>query len=163
MLTKELEVLLNTCELSSLDYFRFSNGEEEIIFRKASNLIDNDNDLIQDNNISKTPLLSGGRYVEPDKKLTAVIKNIDEIPNETKIISIYSNFVGIAILSELLKINIDKISVKKGDILCTVEAMKIYNDIISTATGTLEEILIKNGDMVEFQQEIFRIRMSENE
>ena len=49
----------------------------------------------------------------------------------------------------------DKVAV--GDTLCIVEAMKIMNEIKSDVAGTVTEILIKNEDVVEFGQALFRI------
>ncbi|MBC8313671.1 MAG: acetyl-CoA carboxylase biotin carboxyl carrier protein [Candidatus Cloacimonetes bacterium] len=49
--------------------------------------------------------------------------------------------------------------VKKGDTLCIVEAMKVMNEIESEVGGTVEEILIENGKMVEYDQTLFKIRI----
>lgn len=48
--------------------------------------------------------------------------------------------------------------VKKGDILCIVEAMKLMNEIESEVEGTIEEIIIDNEQMVEYHQPIMKIR-----
>ena len=48
-------------------------------------------------------------------------------------------------------------SVKKGDVLCILEAMKIMNEITSDVDGTVAEILVENGEMVEARQPLFRI------
>lgn len=47
--------------------------------------------------------------------------------------------------------------VKKGDILCIVEAMKIMNEIVSDCDGEVVEILAENGQLVEYGQPLFRI------
>ncbi len=51
-------------------------------------------------------------------------------------------------------------NVKKGDTLCIVEAMKIMNEIESENSGTISEILINNGDPVEYNQPLFKIKSS---
>lgn len=48
-------------------------------------------------------------------------------------------------------------SVQKGDIVCIIEAMKIMNEITADKSGVIEEILVNNGDVVEFDQPLFRI------
>ena len=48
-------------------------------------------------------------------------------------------------------------SVKKGDILCIVEAMKMMNHIEAEASGTIESILGENGQPVEYDQPLFTI------
>lgn len=49
-------------------------------------------------------------------------------------------------------------SVKKGQTLAIIEAMKLMNEIESEYDGIIEEILVKNGQPVEYGQPIFRIR-----
>ena len=48
-------------------------------------------------------------------------------------------------------------SVKKGDILCILEAMKIMNEIVSPFDGEVAEIYATNEDLVEYGQPLFRI------
>ncbi|MDR6983187.1 acetyl-CoA carboxylase biotin carboxyl carrier protein [Rheinheimera pacifica] len=48
-------------------------------------------------------------------------------------------------------------SVKVGDTLCIVEAMKMMNQIQSDKAGVIKEILVENGEPVEFDQPLFVI------
>lgn len=48
--------------------------------------------------------------------------------------------------------------VKKGDVLCIVEAMKIMNEITSEYDGEIVEILRRDEDIVEYGMELFKIR-----
>ncbi|MCR9185070.1 MAG: acetyl-CoA carboxylase biotin carboxyl carrier protein [Halieaceae bacterium] len=48
-------------------------------------------------------------------------------------------------------------SVKVGDVLCIVEAMKMMNQIEADKSGTIEAILVDNGEAVEFEQPLFSI------
>ena len=47
--------------------------------------------------------------------------------------------------------------VKKGTVLCIVEAMKLMNEIESEFNGKIAEILVKDGEAVEYGQPLFRI------
>ena len=47
--------------------------------------------------------------------------------------------------------------VKEGDVLCIVEAMKMMNQIKADKSGTVEAILVENGQAVEFDQPLFTI------
>ena len=47
--------------------------------------------------------------------------------------------------------------VKKGDILCIVEAMKMMNHIEAETSGTIESILVEDGQPVEFDQPLFTL------
>lgn len=51
--------------------------------------------------------------------------------------------------------------VKKGQIICQIEAMKLYNDVISPAAGEVLSVEVSNGDVVEFGTVIARIRRDE--
>ncbi len=48
--------------------------------------------------------------------------------------------------------------VKYGQVLCIVEAMKLMNEIKSEVNGTIEEILVTNGQAVEYDQLLFLIK-----
>lgn len=48
-------------------------------------------------------------------------------------------------------------SVKTGDTLCLVEAMKMFNEIESDCAGIVKDILVKNGEPVEYDQLLFVI------
>jgi acetyl-CoA carboxylase biotin carboxyl carrier protein len=48
-------------------------------------------------------------------------------------------------------------TVKVGDPICIIEAMKIMNEIEADAAGTIREILCENGQAVEFGQPLFVI------
>ena len=47
--------------------------------------------------------------------------------------------------------------VKKGDTICLIEAMKTFNEIKSDKDGLIKNILVKNGEAVEFGQPLFEI------
>jgi acetyl-CoA carboxylase biotin carboxyl carrier protein len=47
--------------------------------------------------------------------------------------------------------------VKKGQVLCIIEAMKLMNEIEADVAGRVAEILVENGQPVEFGQALFRI------
>ncbi len=48
-------------------------------------------------------------------------------------------------------------SVKEGDTLCIIEAMKLLNEIESDFSGVVKQILVENGQPVEFGQPLFVI------
>lgn len=48
--------------------------------------------------------------------------------------------------------------VTQDTVVCIVEAMKVFNQITADVSGTLEEILVGNGDPVESGQVLFRVK-----
>ena len=49
-------------------------------------------------------------------------------------------------------------AVQVGMVVCILEAMKVFNEIKSEVAGTIERILVKNADPVEFGQPLFMVR-----
>ena len=47
--------------------------------------------------------------------------------------------------------------VKKGDVLCSIEAMKMMNEVKSTVDGVISKVNAKEGDLVEYDQVLFVI------
>lgn len=48
-------------------------------------------------------------------------------------------------------------SVKEGDTLCIIEAMKLLNEIDADISGVIKQVLVENGQPVEFGQPLFVI------
>ncbi len=51
-------------------------------------------------------------------------------------------------------------AVAKDSVLCILEAMKVFNEIKAEFSGTILEVLVKDGEAVEYDQPLFRIRTS---
>ena len=49
-------------------------------------------------------------------------------------------------------------NVKKGDVVCIIEAMKLMNEIESEFDGEIAEILVKDGEPVEYGKPLFRVK-----
>ena len=45
--------------------------------------------------------------------------------------------------------------IKKGDVLCIIEAMKLFNEIQSEVSGTVTKVLVDNLQAVEYDQPLF--------
>lgn len=50
--------------------------------------------------------------------------------------------------------------IEPGQVVCIIEAMKIFNQIESDVEGELVRILVKNGQPIEFGEALFEIRLS---
>lgn len=48
-------------------------------------------------------------------------------------------------------------TIKKGDVLCVIEAMKLFNDIESEVSGKVVKILVEDSSPVEFDQPLFLV------
>ena len=88
--------------------------------------------------------------------------NIQKTKNETNdnLISIDSPMVGIIYLTP--KPSSPPFAkkgqkIKKGETICLIEAMKTFNEIKSDRDCTIKNIMVKNGEAVEFGQPLFEI------
>ncbi|MGB1362150.1 MAG: acetyl-CoA carboxylase biotin carboxyl carrier protein, partial [Flavobacteriaceae bacterium] len=48
-------------------------------------------------------------------------------------------------------------TIKEGDVLCVVEAMKLFNEIESEVSGKIVKILVDDSSPVEFDQPLFLV------
>ena len=51
-------------------------------------------------------------------------------------------------------------AVKKGDVLCIIEAMKLMNEIKSECDGEVVAVYVENGQAVQFGDRLFAVRLS---
>ncbi len=49
-------------------------------------------------------------------------------------------------------------TVKPDSVVCIIEAMKVFNQIPAEVSGTITEVLVNNGDPVEYGQSLFRVK-----
>ncbi|HWR24136.1 MAG TPA: acetyl-CoA carboxylase biotin carboxyl carrier protein [Feifaniaceae bacterium] len=47
--------------------------------------------------------------------------------------------------------------VKKGDVLCVIEAMKLMNEITAEVDGEIVDVCVENGQVVEYAQILFKV------
>lgn len=91
-----------------------------------------------------------------------VSENVLQLVSETKdYISIKSPIVGVFYAAPAE--NADSYvaigdSIKKGQTLCIIEAMKLMNEITAEEDGVILEICVTNGQVVEYGTELFRVK-----
>lgn len=134
---ENLKKIINVCENSQLDYFKYECSNEGVLFQKRA---------------IQTIIEPSKDNIEDEKKY---IKSMD-----TGII-IKASYVGIIHLEQCLQKLENPTWVEKDEILCTIEAMKLYNSITSPMKGIIGEIFIKDGDMVEYGQPLFSLEERE--
>jgi acetyl-CoA carboxylase biotin carboxyl carrier protein len=49
-------------------------------------------------------------------------------------------------------------TIQKGKVICIIEAMKLFNEIVSEVDGVIEKVCVENGTPVEFGQTLFLVR-----
>ena len=50
-------------------------------------------------------------------------------------------------------------TISSGQVICILEAMKLFNEIESEIDGTIEKVCVSNGDVIEYGQDLFLVRV----
>ena len=157
----EVKELMAQFDASSLKEFSFKTVDGELAFSK------NDHQLVQAQaplppvstpTFVATPVVATTQEEDPEaaqaisKEETPAVAEGEEVP---------SPLVGVAYLAS----SPDKPafvsvgdSVKKGQTLLSIEAMKVMNEIPAPRDGIVTEILVTNEEVVEFGQGLVRIK-----
>lgn len=108
------------------------------ISASSQNLISTDNDIAKDE--QKIATSSASSLVEVKSPMPGTFYSFPD-PDSSPFVSVGD-------------------TVKPGDTICIVEAMKIMNEIQAEDAGVVEEILIQNASPVEFDQVLFKLKPS---
>ena len=138
-------------------------------------------DILENSNVNEIEVTFWGRKVRVVKNASGIIANHTqpEVLNST--IDNSSNKEEITNKPEEDSSNVEKVlspmpgvfysaqspdkppfvnegdRVKKGQVLCIIESMKIMNEIECEQDGVIKQVLVKNSDPVEFNQPLFII------
>lgn len=155
MKINEIKELLNAIDKTNLEFVKIESSDLKLEVSKSSNKITNNDS--QNNNHD---LIESADYEE-------VVSDICEETIETTIEENVNTHVVSAPLmgtfysspnpedGNFVKVG-DLINV--GDTLCILEAMKLMNEINSTVSGEVIEILVENEELVEYGQPMFKIK-----
>lgn len=147
---EEIKVLSEAMKANGLTHLEYSKGDEKLVLERGNTNIPSAAGMIAEEN---------AKFVNLDSaavKMTDI--NISETVQAGEVV--VSPMVGVFYSAPspdsppFVKVGD---TVKKGDVLCIVEAMKLMNEIQSEFDGVVEEIYAKNEDIVEFNQPLVRI------
>lgn len=144
---KQIKNAMELCENVNLNKFKFATQNGEISFEKNIPIDDRQAISADIRRVKQNIIDNTKDILSSEEKKAEVQKNI---------ITVKANFVGVIKIEESIKNG--KSKVMKGDTLCVIEAMKIYNDICSPADGEIAAILVEDGNVVEYGQELFKIK-----
>ena len=142
----EIKDLMAQFDQSSLKEFSYKNGTDELVFSK------NEAKLVAE----ATPA--------PQAQTTPAVEVVSESSASESVAEgdlVESPLVGVAYLAAGPdKPNFVSVgdTVKKGQTLVIIEAMKIMNEIPAPKDGVVTEILVENEEMVEFGKGLVRIK-----
>ncbi len=160
----DLEKLVKLVENSSLDEVYYKTDCVEIRLKKTAehNIIQTVAAPIQAQApavaTASSPAANKEKAEAPKASQSSATENVPADTNGN-LTGIHSPYVGsIILVNDEGKPYVNASdTVKKGQLLCRIEAMKMFNDITSPVDGTVRNILVKNGDMAEYDQLLFEI------
>ena len=129
---KELVKILDELNLTELSY---SDGKESIKVGKGTLSVPS---VVSSNNLASAPTKSSGKFNGVKSPMVGTAYLAPE-PGAKPFVNVGSK-------------------VKKGDTILIIEAMKTMNHIPSTQDGIVEEICVNDGESVEFDQELIKIK-----
>ena len=147
---RKVKKLMEMLEESSLAEMEIIEGEESIRLSKSSN-IPNQNIVNQ----VPTNVVSTNAPLQATSEQSAVTEKVEEKISGHEIKSpMVGTFYEAPSPGSKPFTNIGD-TVKAGDTLCIIEAMKMLNQIESEKSGVIKAILAENGQPVEFNQVLF--------
>ena len=147
---RKVKKLMEMLEESSLAEMEIIEGEESIRLSKSSN-IPNQNIVNQ----VPTNVVSTNTPLQATSEQSAVTEKVEEKISGHEIKSpMVGTFYEAPSPGSKPFVNIGD-TVKAGDTLCIIEAMKMLNQIESEKSGVIKAILAENGQPVEFNQVLF--------
>ena len=153
---KEIQQLIEYVNVSSLDEVIIKDGQSEITLRRNSSKAQ-----------AVVPAAPAAAQIvqaaQPVARTVAQEQSAPAAaePAATDLIDIHSPIVGTFYRSpspDSLPFVNEGDKVKPGDALCIIEAMKLMNEIESEVSGTIVEVLVENGQPVEYNQVLFRVK-----
>ncbi len=155
----EIKDLMAQFDQSSLKEFSYKNGTDELVFSK------NEAKLVAETSPAPQPVVpAAAPTVAPQAQTTPAVEAVSE-SNTTESVAkgdlVESPLVGVAYLAAGPdKPNFVSVgdTVKKGQTLVIIEAMKVMNEIPAPKDGVVTEILVENEEMVEFGKGLVRIK-----
>lgn len=157
---KELITLIDTSDLA---FFELSDGNSHIKMDKSlnrgvsDNTVSTANDKISTEQVVEKPIANSANN-EIKKLIKEEVKEEEEDSNLSIITSpMVGTFYSAASPDTPAFVKVGDI-ISKGKVICIIEAMKLMNEIESEYNGEIVECLIKDGDMVEYGQPLFKIK-----
>ena len=156
----EIKDLMAQFDQSSLKEFSYKNGTDELVFSK------NEAKLVAETSPTPQPVVPATTpTVAPQVPTTTPAAEAASESSVTESVAegdlVESPLVGVAYLAAGPdKPNFVSVgdTVKKGQTLVIIEAMKIMNEIPAPKDGVVTEILVANEEMVEFGKGLVRIK-----
>ena len=158
---EELVKLIDKLDQSSLAYFEFTNDNERLLLAKEVPQVAGPAPVVVTDVTESAALTAPASLAAPAPVAVPEAVEAPAAPApEAAGKDVPAPMVGVV----YLQANPDADpyvqvgdSVKKGQVLCLIEAMKLMNEIVAPQDGVVSAILVENENIVEYGQALFRI------
>lgn len=160
---EELVKLIDKLDQSSLAYFEFTNDNERLLLAKEVPQVAAPAPVVVTDITESAALTAPASLAAPAPVAVPEVVEAPAAPApapEAAGKDVPAPMVGVV----YLQANPDADpyvqvgdSVKKGQVLCLIEAMKLMNEIVAPQDGVVSAILVENENIVEYGQALFRI------
>ena len=154
---KEIQNLIKFVAKSGASEVKLEMDDVKITIRTGT---ENDTTIVQQVPIQAAPVMQQQIPAQPVAPVSEVPAAPEAASNDSKYITIKSPIIG----TFYRKPSPDKpvfvevgTEIKEGDVLCVIEAMKLFNEIESEVTGKIVKVLIDDATPVEFDQPLFLV------
>ena len=152
-IAKLIELVSN----SDVSEINLKQGEEELKITRQKEVVQAVQSVVAAAPIAQAPVVApAAPAAAPAPAAPAAAPAASATPNEAKLMK--SPMVGTFYRSAsptAAPFVEEGTSVKEGDTLCIIEAMKMMNQIQADRSGVIKKILVENGSTVEFDQPLF--------
>ena len=160
---EELVKLIDKLDQSSLAYFEFTNDNERLLLAKEVPQVAAPAPVVVTDVTESAALTAPASLAAPAPVAVPEAVEAPAVPAPAPAAAgkdVPAPMVGVV----YLQANPDADpyvqvgdSVKKGQVLCLIEAMKLMNEIVAPQDGVVSAILVENENIVEYGQALFRI------
>jgi acetyl-CoA carboxylase biotin carboxyl carrier protein len=153
---KEIQNLIKFVSNSGVAEVKLETGEIKITIRTTLEGNSQDITYVQQAPMQQAPM----QHVAPAQQVTAPVVAAPAADENSKYITIKSPIIGTfyrkpapdkPMFTEVGSV------ISKGDVLCVIEAMKLFNEIESEISGKIVKILVDDMSPVEFDQPLFLV------
>ncbi len=156
---KEIQSLIKFVAKSGASEVKLEMEDIKITIRTGSDSSSSETTFVQQVPVAQAPVVATQPPATAEQKAPEA-SEAAQADDDSKYVTIKSPIIG----TFYRKPSPDKPpfvevgdSVGKGDVLCVIEAMKLFNDIESEVSGKIVKILVDDSSPVEFDQPLFLV------
>lgn len=159
---REVQKLISSVANSGTSEFKLNSDEVKIVVKANK----------EDKELQLIPPVSSEDHIVPVTQVSEVpkkivypngndLENID-INDDSKYYTVKSPIIGTCFLQSSIgeaKFIKNGDIIKEGDVLCTIESLKLFNVIKSDVSGKIKQVIIEDFSPVEYDQSLFIIEL----